>query len=279
MASDRESPERHLRRYSAGILVPAFAFCLVILAACSSSLQVTSQWNTEDVIIDGRNVDWQSCPLYPHGTLASVGMKNDRDYLYVCLVTSNRSTQMQMLLLGFTVWFDPQGGKERSFGVRFPIGGLPPGRRIPTRIDPEELLRISQLAQRELEILGPGKDQRQRFRDMELRGLDARLGFANGVLTYELKVALHRTADSPFGIGTEPLQALNVGFETGEPAAEGRGQPPTSGRAAATSPRGGRGGRSTSSEPSATGGPAGDFEPLKFWASVQLAAGVAPATK
>ena len=279
MSSDRKSSERHLWRASAGILIPAFALCVVVLAACSSFLQVTSQWNTRDVIIDGRNVDWQSSPLYNHGTLASVGMRNDRDYLYVCLATADRSTQMQMLLLGFTVWFDPQGGKEKSFGIRFPIGGTPPGRRISARIDPEELQRLSQLAQRELEILGPRKDQRQRFRDAEVRGLSARLGLANGVLTYELKIALHRTVDSPFGISAEPVQAVNVGFETGELSTEGRTQPPASGRAAGTSSRGGRGGRSTSSEPSAIGGPGSEFEPLKFWATVQLAAPTASITK
>src|SRR5262249_60643297 len=40
------------------------------------------------------------------------------------LTTGDRDVERQIRLEGLTVWFDPAGGKEKAFGLRFPLGFL-----------------------------------------------------------------------------------------------------------------------------------------------------------
>lgn len=258
----------------AAILV-LWAFLLI---GCSGSVKLTSQWSDQGVTVDGVALEWLDAAMYTKGLDASLGVKNDRDFLYVCLTTSSRQIQMQMLLLGCTVWFDPQGGKDKTFGIHFPIGGMSPGRRFPTRDNPEEFRRFLEIAQRELEILGPEKDQRQRFQDRLAKGVDVHLGFADGMLTYELKVPLRKSGDHPCAISADTVPTVSVGFETGELTDEARSRVAAPERAISSTPRGRSGGRSTPGGTPSIGG-ANQLEPLKLWATVQLAGGTAPVAK
>ena len=57
----------------------------------------------------------------------SVGFFNDQDYLYVSLISSARYPQRQFMARGFTIWFDPDGGKNKELGIKFPLGMMEVG--------------------------------------------------------------------------------------------------------------------------------------------------------
>jgi len=180
-------------------------------------------------------------------------------------------TQAQMLALGTTVWFDTEGKKEKTFGIQFPVSGLLQGRRFPSQQNPEELKRLIEAAQRQYEIVGPGAGERHRMADTQDKGIDVHLGFADGTLTYELKIPLQKSADHPFAIGADLLKPLIVGVETGEYSDAMRAQMSGPSRATGSSGGGGRGGRGGGGggqSPSGMGGDAPD--PLKHWLIVHL---------
>lgn len=47
---------------------------------------------------------------------------NDTSNLYITLSTTDQTLMMKTLRLGFTVWFDPEGGTREVPGVKYPVG-------------------------------------------------------------------------------------------------------------------------------------------------------------
>ncbi len=249
------------------------------LFGCSSSVELTSGWSAQDIRIDGDNAEWKDATTRLAGPDVLVGIKNDNKDLYLCLITSNVQTQAQLLALGTTVWFDTEGKKNKSFGIQFPVTGLLQGRRFNQRPNAEDLRRLIEVAQRQLEIVGPSGEH-QRFADKGCKGIDVHLGYADGTLTYELKVPLHSSADQPYAINADPTKLLAIGLETGNLADAMRGAlnptSPSSGPAGGgrTGGRSGGGGGTGGGGGSGLGGDAP--EPLKHWLVVHLAGGSIP---
>jgi hypothetical protein len=258
----------------------SFIVLTFLLAGCGTSLQLASGWNSSEVKIDGVNSEWRDAMTYARTSDASVGIKNDGDRLYVCFTTSNRQTQLQMLAFGLTTWFSPEGKKERTFGIHFPVGGQLQALRLLSRDRAsEELQQLIRVSQGDLEVVGPTDANRRRITDQEAAGIKTRLGFSEESLVYELEVPLRKTADHPFAIGATESQMISVGFETGEISTTLGGQ--QSGPSAVSTPsRGGRGGRSPGGTSSSAGGMGSErLEPLRLWATFQLASAAAPVTK
>ena len=92
-----------------------------LLAGCTK-LELTSQWRDGLVAIDGENREWTGATTYLEDNNAAIGLLNDEEYLYVSLLTMDRMLQNQIMRAGFTLWFDPNGGKDKTFGIRFPLG-------------------------------------------------------------------------------------------------------------------------------------------------------------
>lgn len=112
---------------------------VVTLSGCSSTLELTSRWTNHELKVDGTGTEWNDATTLIPGPQVFVGIKNDRENLYVCLKTSDRITQVQMLALGTTVWIDTEGKKNKTFGIQFPVSGLLQGRRFPSQQNPQEL--------------------------------------------------------------------------------------------------------------------------------------------
>jgi hypothetical protein len=172
---------------------------------------------------------------------------------------------------GFTLWFDPDGGKEKTFGIKYPLGMQASGTGM--RGDEQSMERSRQAPRRpmvELEVLGPGKDEVKKMPIAEAKGIDIIVEFSSGMLVYELKVPLIQSEQHPYAIGAEAGSSVGIGLEapkmkrsdmSGQMSGERGGGGPSGGM------RGGAGGR---------GMPGGDRrsqmrKPLKIWAVVQLA--------
>jgi hypothetical protein len=268
--SDRRS---RLTRSLSSIIFLSMVF---LLFGCSSSLELASRWTSHELKVEGDASEWRdvATPISGHDTFVCV--KNDSANLYFCLLTSDPTTQLQILALGTTVWFDSEGKKEKSFGIQYPLSGLFRGQRLPARPSPEALQRILEYVRRQMEIIGPAEGEHRRVSDQQGKGVDVRLGYADGTLTYQLKVPLHRTTEHPFAIDADDSKPLTIGIETGNYPEVTEAQ--TSAPAAGS--RGGRGrGGSGSGGRQGSGGMQNDTpDPLKQSLIVHLAGGSGPAS-
>lgn len=280
---------------------------LLVVTGCGK-LAMDSNWRTRQITIDGGDGDWQGAVTYVAKGSTVVGLLNDEQFLYLRLASADRATQVQVMRLGFTVWFDARGGGQQSFGIRFPQGmggrGRPfaegegeqePGRQQWAAREPGEVPPAVALGQPE--VIGPGKGERHRLTDPDSQGIDLEVVQAEGRLVYELKIPLARDEAHPYGLGVRPGQQFSIGFETNTPDREamrarrgGGGRRPGGMGGGGMGPEGlgpggmeppgmgmggSRGGRGMGGGRPAAGG---DLpQPLKLWVKVRLAAASGPA--
>jgi len=245
-----------------------------LLNGCSNGkLELNSDWRDREITIDGKNADWLGAMLFFEEDNISVGLLNDDNFLYICMIAEDQFIRAQVMRQGFTLWFDPDGGKEKIFGIKYPVGMKASERGMGR--DEQNLERACEVPRRpmnELEILGPGKDEVKKMLIEEAKGIEINIEFSSGMLVYELKVPLIQSEHHPYAIGAEAGSSVGIGLETtkierpdmssGMSGEGGRGGP-TGGM------RGGAGGR---------GMPGGRRpqmrNPLKIWAVVQLASNI-----
>ena len=87
-----------------------------LLAGCGSN-ELDSQWREVEVTIDGVNTEWIGNTVYFEDPGAVVGMLNDDDFLYVCLMSSNRDVLRQVMMSGLTIWVDQKNNKKKLGGL------------------------------------------------------------------------------------------------------------------------------------------------------------------
>jgi len=237
------------------LLVLAAVVCAVAIAVAAETLRIESVWSTEAPTVDGKLTEW-SAPLVTLGsTPLSLGVRNDGQFAYVALATSDQATRMMLGAAGFTVWFDPAGKNKKAFGITVPPvvaggrgmrgrgpGGAPPdqdgqppdwqsappqGRGEPSQGGPGGPGGPAIGAITSIEVLGASKDDKRRFELAYARtiGLDVAARVAEGVLVYELRVPLSVTEARPYGVKSSPGAAIGLGIETAELARpEDRGE-------------------------------------------------------
>jgi hypothetical protein len=256
----------------------ALSLALVILGAagCSpfTSYQTESVVPEHKIMIDGKSEDWVGSLYVAPGETISIGFLNDQQDLYVCMIAEDRATRAQIMTQGLTVWFDPQGGTQKVFGIRYPMG-TPKG-ELPKPPDPLKEMEVPEdyksVDLTRLEIIGGEKAKPQLMEASNVKGIEIKLVPSTGLLVYELKIPLLRTEEYPFAVGVNPGRAVGIGFESPEidlsklqkkekeEKPEGGKNPPSEGRYG-QGRRGGYGMRF----PMLRG--------IKVWANVQLASG------
>ncbi len=89
------------------------------LAACAGPTPTLPAWTAPEVRVDGAYGDWDGRFTRIHGKY-NVGLAVARDAtdLYLCLVTRELRVQSLLEKAGFTIWFDPAGGRTERLGVR-----------------------------------------------------------------------------------------------------------------------------------------------------------------
>src|SRR5208283_1940482 len=121
---------------------------------------------------------------------------------------------------GLTIWFEADGGNGK-WGIHYPVGmagqGKPPQDATQERDgSQEDRDQTIQTALQQLEILGPGKDDRQQFSTLQqMPGIEVKIGTGTGSVVYELKVPLHKSKDYQYWIGPDNVSTLKVSMETG----------------------------------------------------------------
>ena len=197
---------------------------LLLAATIGCTAKVDSTWLDREIVIDGADADWQGAQLNIERTNVDFGIFNDHNYLYLVLSSMDRSLQMQMIRMGFTVWFDPEGKRDKGLGVRFPVRDMNIGRegglRGPqgTAPDAERMVAMIQetLETGEMEIYSRGEEYGRRMPIAAAGDLLLRAGYSAGRLIYELRIPLIHGPRAPYALGVYPGDEIGVGFETVE---------------------------------------------------------------
>ncbi len=267
-----------MNKYSVFLLILVFSFFIQI--SCST-LELESTWKDRDIVLDGKDGDWLGAKYYFEGLYVSVGLINDEQHLYVSMMTENPMFRSQIMRQGLTVWLDPKGGKNKTFGIKYPLGRQG-GEQEGEMMDPrdmmdemarEEMMQKLQETMTELEILGQNEKVLARMDIDDAQGIEAQMRNVGGTFVYELKVPLASSEEYPFAVGVKPGDVIGVGFlsprmQMRRPGGmRGGGRIPGGG---VGMPPGGMGGMRGM-------GGMGSFVPqeLKIWAKVQLASGSA----
>lgn len=258
---------------------------LLLLPGCRQT-EFASTWRQDDIQIDGKPEDWQRAAYYhidepPLG----IALCNDQQFLYLRLTTHDRQLQQQISHGGLTVWLDPGGKKEKSFGVSFSLGQKAPpagGERPERGTEPQmaEDSRDNRPPQNNdrFELVVGGKTFGNLAVLKNHLAISLALGIQQEGLIYEIKIPL--AANKLFLQAISPAATLGIGLETKQAQmSAGSSQRPEQsggeeggGRGGMSGGPGGSGGKS--------GGPGGMKKPggseqssLDFWFITHLADG------
>ncbi len=270
-------------------------FMVGMIAAFTSSCreyEMKSQWCDRNIKIDGNTSDWVGLLGYVEDKNISVGILNDEKFLYICMISGDRPRRMQVMAQGMILWFDPDGGKNKTFGIRFPIGRpqMEPGERQAMmragEIDRNKMRENTQSILSELEILGPGKDDVQRIFLADLEGIAVGFDRKSDMLTYELKVPLKASQELEYVVKALPGKTIGIGLEIPKMSRGAMGGSRRDGMSGGgmggRMPGGGMGGRGGRDMTGSMGGMSGRgnigsrqrpdmFKDLKVWITVPLA--------
>ena len=194
---------------------------LVILSFLISScatLQIQSGWKDNDIRIDGRSDDWVGSLTYVDKQNISLGVKNDSDYLYVCMAAEDQALISRILRQGMILWFNPEGGKEKAFGIKYPLGrqdmelGDREIKRPGSEANPQKKSPAAMTISNELEILQDSKVPITTSID-KLKGIQIAVKRSSGLIVYEVKIPLQKNPNLPFAIGAEKGSEIGLGIE------------------------------------------------------------------
>jgi hypothetical protein len=215
----------HLRKLLLSQILPitALVFAGILMDGCATTMHLPSHWNENKIVVDGKKTDWDVTYLIDDNKLV-IGFFNDSSFVYLLLATNDRPLAMN-LMRGITVWFDPQGGTEKTFGIRYPLGGVF-GRGTRSGEDREgdaaQSMEVPGARATELEMLGPKDNDRHRMQIMETGGIQAKVSLTGNSFVYELRVPYSDAY--PFSINTKPGSVIGLGLETAQARPGGKSE-------------------------------------------------------
>lgn len=269
-------------RSQPGLRAVCFVFVVAaVLTGCKTFNTYTAESRSvsRPIVIDGKTDDWQGDLYVVPGERLSIGFINDLDNLYVCLLTSDTFTRFQIMSQGLTVWFDPKGGKEKAFGIKYPVGqpaGQQPKMTMGETGEPV-FDESSGTSMNEFEIVKSEKEPPRKMEFFQAKGLEIKVASSTGLIVYEMKIPLVPSGDNPVAVGAVAGKTVGIGFETGKvdlskmPRGNRGGMP--GGGGAGRPPMGGVGGQGDQGGRGAPGMRTGIPESLRVWALVQLSTG------
>jgi hypothetical protein len=281
-------------RISSGISLAVILFLdLAVSSGCGNkALEMNSKWCDREILIDGKNLEWDGGITYFDDPNVAIGQFNDDEYLYLQLSSWDKGIVSHVVRSGVTVWFDPEGGKEKTIGIHYPI--RTEDKSLPTKAEfekdkmgePPDMLSMMESRMKAMEILA-GEDKeaiKLSIAEAGTLGINVSIGFDRRTIVYEMKIPLMRDTDHPFGIGVdlseiskgEEVKTVGVGIETPEldmsKFKERMGEPPGGGEGMSGGMLGAPpGGAPPSGGGRPGGGPDIKLEPFSLWLLLSLA--------
>jgi hypothetical protein len=283
-----------MSRVSSSIALTITVFLAVIVSSgCGTkALEMESKWCDREILIDGKNREWDGGITYIDDPNVAIGQFNDDTYLYLQLSSWDKEIVSHVIRSGITVWFDPEGGKKKSIGIHYPIRFEPKDGpsdaefEKPTMDERPDMLSTRYSQMQVIEIL-PGEDKegiRLPVAEAETAGVSVAIGFDKRTLVYELRIPLVRDGDHPFAIGLDPSElskgeqskTIGVGIETAEldmsEFKEKMGEPPGGEEGMSGGMPGGPGGGPPGGGARPAGAPGAKREPFSIWLMLSLSA-------
>jgi len=265
------------------ILVAMGIVTVAVPTGCGGK-PLSSTWRCTDITVDGAVEDWGETRQPLEKQKVILGVTHDAEYLYLTFTPGDDAMQRQILMLGLTIWFDPQGAKNEHLGIRFPRGAR--GDRFPFRDHPVDI--ATEVGRKQfsatldsLEVLRAGSRQGDPFAVDELGGVAVRAQLVGDVFVYELRLPLARSAEHLYAVGAQPGDVIGIGLQTpaldrrrmleGMPGAGPAGGGAPGGSGSGRGPGGRRGPGGGNGERPGGFGPTGTGERLDVWLPVQLA--------
>jgi len=201
----------------------ALTLALLGLAAagCSSGPALYSADPlTPETAVDGDAREWPvALRPVPREAGLSVGLRRGDDDLVVVVVASDERQARRIALGGLRVWVDPEGGTDKTLGVRYPAPDSsarrelrPVGARRGTGPDPDRIRRRFEAGLDQIEITRGAVRQRA-SPDGRFGGLEAAATWGQRGLVIEMRIPL---AATPGLLTTAPTESVSLGFELAE---------------------------------------------------------------
>ncbi len=242
-----------------------------------------SKWQESNLTIDGSKQDWDNNLKYLKDEKVAVGITNDDENLYLCLVISENQKIMNLLRSGFTIWFEPQSSDTEKFGVQYPIKNnnmvvqdfSKRSKTIDQRDMQEKIINKILIEQNELLVLNEDKYPLYASPLKGDNGIEVKIGYEFKQLVYELKIPLANGKDGLLNINTESKEEIRLGF-----VSEKMERPERSGMQQQMGNKGSGGGMSGGGGGRRGGGKSGGqipqraratMEPIDFWIETVIA--------
>lgn len=199
-----------------------------LFSGCGSSTKpVTSMRASAVPVVDGKLDDWDGRIRKVDKESFSMGVQNDGEFLYLSLVTIDNTVSSEVMRSGLEIWFDAAGAKEKTFGIRFPLGlaasgaqgaRLPPGSRQGRGIDRREeaMEELFNASTDRLQLLAEGEDGLIVPSD-GIPGIKIKSTMLLGTLTYELQIPLQQSDKHKYAVGSAPGSIVGISLETPKP--------------------------------------------------------------
>ncbi|MEG8947826.1 hypothetical protein [Rosettibacter firmus] len=203
-----------------------------LLIGCSSTEQIVSKWNSEEINIDGNYNDWVNNLTYIKDKNVSIGIKNNDNFIYLCLIVENPSQAIQILRRGFIVWFVPED-KSKIIGLKYPLGILESRleenfdiRNRPPISDRDSLrnekVKLDKMVERLLaneqnfQIVDENKYPLWLYSINNDKDIKIKMAVNANKLVYELQIPLSGNHEDKLCIQSKPGDKLKITFETEE---------------------------------------------------------------
>jgi hypothetical protein len=215
------------------LALPSFFIFSLFVGGCSSMETLTSKWSKDEVKVDGIGNEWQNSLTYYEDQKAMIGVRNDKDYMYVCFKTSDPSNIRKAMQFGLTFWVNNSADKSKSFGVHYPIGMTSDKLKmeesnqsadndqknsVTAREKGKQMSERMTTMLKELELESKdGQDSRIMYLDDALGKFNIQAALKNDdeILTIELAIPLHSKM-AEFSVNPLEGKTLGLGLETGE---------------------------------------------------------------
>lgn len=199
----------------------AFALFSTISFMGCGNIEIVSKYRIQEVLIDGKNTEWDGGIMIKELN-ASLTVLNDDNFLYLSILSSDKSLSRKILFNGLTIWFDIKASDNKDFGVHFPIGIKDfDFQQIPNNPDDNQNFRektdnLIEKGLAEFEIVGREGKVIERISRSNKKELEVNVSIADDKFLYELKIPLKNNDDISYGIGTDVGKTITIGFESGQ---------------------------------------------------------------
>ena len=205
------------------IIYLLFMIFLLGATGCNSQ-KMQSAWAPDKIEIDGQMQDWSgNQTTYFEDEDILMGLANDSQNLYLLVRFNDPQWARMIKMSGLTVWIDPDGGKDKIFGLRY-TGG-------PSMEDFQQRQGDSARTMPEGENQFPGMDrfkdkmkERPEFAVVDSKseqivpipkdgskGPSAEFYSDGGFYNYEFSVPLELISADFYGLELKPGQKIGIG--------------------------------------------------------------------